>query len=201
MPPERSFADLMGRLRAGDEDAAAQIFHRVAPQLIALARSRLSPRVRQKVDPEDVLQSVFRSFFTRHADGQLELEGWDSLWGLLTVITLRKCGKQYEHFCAGRRDIHREAAASPSPDGSATGWELAGRDPMPVAAVLLAELVEQLMRPLGRRDRDILSLRLQGYQVVEISSQVGCTERTVQRVLGRIRERLEGLHDEPAGPP
>ena len=60
-----------------------------------------------------------------------------------------------------------------------------------VAAAMLAELVEQLMTPLDERDRQVLTLRLQGHQIEEISSLVGCTERTVRRVLGRIKQRLQ----------
>ena len=48
--------------------------------LIGLARSHLGGVIRQKVDPEDVVQSVFRSFFQRNAQGNWNLDDWDSLW-------------------------------------------------------------------------------------------------------------------------
>jgi RNA polymerase sigma-70 factor (ECF subfamily) len=80
MPTDDSFADLMGRLRSGDEDAATQVVRRFTHRLIALARSQLDGRVRQKIDPEDVLQSVYQSFFARHAQGQLSFGGWDPAW-------------------------------------------------------------------------------------------------------------------------
>ena len=41
---------------------------------------------------EDVMASVFKSFFRRHAEAPFDLSSWDSLWSLLTLITLRKCG-------------------------------------------------------------------------------------------------------------
>src|SRR5437016_14196174 len=99
-PPDDSFDDVMARLRAGDEAAAAAIFDRFARRLIALARARLDRLVSSKVDPEDVLQSAFRSFFLRHAEGRWDLIGWDGLWGLLARITVRKCGRRIEHFRA-----------------------------------------------------------------------------------------------------
>ncbi len=110
MTAEPSFDDLMARLRAGDQAAASQLFHRFACRLIGLARGRLDALVRQKVDPEDVVQSVFKSFFLRHASGQWDLGGWDGLWALLTVLTVRKCGRHAVHYRAGRRDVRREAS-------------------------------------------------------------------------------------------
>src|SRR5207249_524909 len=91
MDPHDSFARLMARLRAGDDGAAAAVFQRFARQLIARARAHLDARLRPKLDPEDVVQSVYRSFFNRYGAGQFELGTWNDLWGLLTVITLRKC--------------------------------------------------------------------------------------------------------------
>ena len=125
MSPEPAFDALMERLRRGERQAAEEIFHRFARRLIGLARSRLEPAIRQKVDPEDVMASVFKSFFLRHAGGQFELDDWDGLWSLLTVITLRKCGHKVEHFRAARRDVKREVHAPDTADDS-SAW-LGGR--------------------------------------------------------------------------
>lgn len=92
MSDSPSFADLMTRLRAGDPGAAEEIFRRFANRLVSLARQRLDALVLRKLDPEDVLQSALNSFFRAHAQGRVDVRDWDSLWGLLAVITLRKCG-------------------------------------------------------------------------------------------------------------
>jgi RNA polymerase sigma-70 factor (ECF subfamily) len=184
----------MARLRAGDEDAAAQIFHRFAGRLIALARSRLDGVVRKKIDPEDVVQSVYQSFFVRFADGQFALEGWDSLWAVLTVLTVRKCGHHVEHFRAARRDVYRELTPPPLSDDSHASWQAVAREPTPEEALVLTELVQELMRTLERRNRDIVSLGLQGNKPSQIAHQLGCTERTVQRVLHRVKQWLEKHH-------
>jgi RNA polymerase sigma-70 factor (ECF subfamily) len=191
MSQDRPFDELMARLRAGDDRAAAQVFHRFAHRLIALAQSRLDRAIRQKVDPEDVLQSVFQSFFRRHAEGQFELENWESLWSLLTVFTLRKCGHRVEHFRAARRDVRRETEPVTPPDESTASWVALARDPLPAEAAMLTETVEELLRGLGERDRHIVVLSLQGRTVPEISAQVGYAERTVQRVLELVKKWLE----------
>jgi RNA polymerase sigma-70 factor (ECF subfamily) len=189
MSPDESFAELMARLRAGDEEAAARVFRQFTRRLIGLARARLAPIVRQKVDPEDVLQSAYRSFFRRHAHGEFDLDGWDELWGLLTRITLRKCLDQVEHFQAARRDVRREAAR-PLVTRCADPWQGLAREPTPPEAVLLTEAVEELLRGLSGRDREIVSLRLQGYTIAEISERLGRPERTIYRVLATVKHHL-----------
>jgi RNA polymerase sigma-70 factor (ECF subfamily) len=192
-----SFDDLMARLLKGDEDAADQIFKRYAHRLIGLARSHLGGVIRQKVDPEDVVQSVFRSFFQRNAEGNWNLDDWDSLWSMLTVITVRKCGHRIGHFRAMRRDIRREVAASVKEDSSSSsGWEAIARDPTPEDAARLSETIEQLMLELDERDRPILSLSLQGYSIPEISDQISRTERPVYRAMERIKRRLLEMRGE-----
>jgi RNA polymerase sigma-70 factor (ECF subfamily) len=197
MPGDGSFEDLMARLRSGDDAAAAAVFDRFAQRLLALARRRLDRLLRPKVDPEDVLQSVYRSFFRRHAEGQYDLESWDGLWGMLTVITLRKCGRSARRFRSACRDVQREVSLPP-PGTDAAGFEAGGREPTPSEAARLTETLEQVMRDLTPRERVILVLSLQGYSSSEISDQVGRTERTVQRVLERVRRRLEQMNAEYA---
>jgi RNA polymerase sigma-70 factor (ECF subfamily) len=196
MSPDPSFADLMARLRQGDEAAAAAIFSRFAQRLIALARRRLDGRVRSKEDPEDIVESVFKTFFRRHAQEPFTLDSWDNLWSLLTVIALRKCGYRTRYFRAACRDVQREAGPLPDSADSDASWEAIAHEPTPAEAAELTDTVEQLMRELDPRDRPILSLTLQGYTVPEIAAQIQRAERTVYRALERIRKRLVQLRAE-----
>src|SRR5438105_1988757 len=77
--------------KPAEGDVARAVFERFTRRLIGLARSQLDVRLQYKVDPEDVVQSAYKSFFLRYGEGALATEGWDGLWGMLTVITLRKC--------------------------------------------------------------------------------------------------------------
>lgn len=192
MDANGSFDQVMARLQAGDPAAASHIFHRFAHRLLALARVRLDGRLRQKMDPEDVLQSVFQSFFSRQADGQFDLANWESLWGMLTAITVRKCGRRINYFRAARRNLQREVA-QPAGDNVYAGWDALAGEPTPSEAAMLTETLEQLMRQLDDQQRRILSLSLQGCTTRQISGQVGCTERTARRVLERIRKQLHDL--------
>jgi RNA polymerase sigma factor (sigma-70 family) len=192
-----SFADFLTRLQAGDDAAAQELFGRFTHQLIALARHRIGAGLRHKVDPEDVVQSAYKSFFLRYGEGNLEAVNWNSLWGLLTLITVRKCAERVAYHRAERRDAAREVAA-PRGEDAAPAPEPFGREPTPLEAAVMGETVEQLLAGLNKDDRPVLELSLQGYTTQEVSERLGRAERTVRLVRERVRHRLERMHRDNA---
>ena len=52
---------------------------------------------------------------------------------------------------------------------------------------MLTDTLEYLLRGLDKRERHVVTLRLQGCSVPEISIEVQRTERTVHRVLAQVR--------------
>lgn len=187
-----SFADFVKRLRAGDDDASRQLFERFARQLIAMARRRFDGPLKHKVDPEDIVQSAYKSFFLRHADGKVVVGNWNSLWGLLTIITVRKCSERVAYHRAKQRDAAREVV----PTGSSPAIEGLSREPTPDEAAELAETVTRLMDSLDATERPVLELSLQGYSTREISEQLNRAERTVRLLRERVRKRLERMQQE-----
>jgi RNA polymerase sigma-70 factor (ECF subfamily) len=197
MGPHDTFAALAVQLRAGDQGAASEVFRRFTGRLIALAHAELDVRLRRKVDPEDVIQSVYRTFFTRYRAGQFDLVTWDSLWGLLALITVRKCLSRAEYYLARRRTVAGEAEVAIRDDGAAPGSsEPIDREPTPLEASILADTIEQMMRGLGSDDRAIIELTLQGYTSPEIAARLGRAERTVRRVRGHVKRRLRRMQAE-----
>jgi RNA polymerase sigma-70 factor (ECF subfamily) len=194
MSADHSFERLMDRLRAGDDDAARRVFARFAGRLIGLAHRRLDRKVRPRVGAEDVVQSVFKSFFRRYANAGYDLDGWDGLWGLLVCITLRKCASANRRFHGPRRDVQREGGA-PADGAGDDGWEALSREPTAEEAAVLAETLDQLLGGLQERERQVCRLRLQGCTGPEISDRVGLTEYTVKGILTKVRKRLQGLRD------
>jgi RNA polymerase sigma-70 factor (ECF subfamily) len=180
-----AFPDVAARLRARDPEAAADVVHRFARRLAALARRRLHAAVRQRLDPEDVVQSAFRTFFRRHAVGQFELDGWDDLWRLLACITARKCARK---AVRALRELSDETALAARAD----------HRPTPDESVSLADTLEHLLSGLSAQEHEILVQRLQGFSSSEVSQRLGCTERKVQRLVERLRERLQRLYAQKA---
>jgi DNA-directed RNA polymerase specialized sigma24 family protein len=196
VPDDDSFSYLLERLRRRDNAAAAQVFDRFAERLVALARSRLDARLRQRLDPEDVLQSVLRTFFVRLADGQFSLRDWDSLWGLLVCITVRKCAKAHERNTAAGRDVYRETAlAAAGGTESGPSWDFLDRGPGPSEGALLDEAIEEALREFNEGEIQIVLLSLQGETPAAVKERGRCSLSKVYRVLDRFRQRLERLRD------
>jgi RNA polymerase sigma-70 factor (ECF subfamily) len=193
-----SFDRLMNRLREGDGDAAEAVVQRLSSRLNRVARTHLETWVRRKVDPEDIIQSVFRSFFTRCEAGRFDLASWDELWGLLVVIAARKCVNSAEFFGAKCRNATAETAFLSWVDGVGQGERYPAVDPgpSPFEVAALRETVEQLLEGLDGEDRAAVELSLQGYTTREISERLGLAERTVRRLRERLRHRLERMQAE-----
>jgi RNA polymerase sigma-70 factor (ECF subfamily) len=155
--------------------------------LIRLARARLGRSIAGKEDAEDVVQSVYRSFFRRYGEGDFHVEDWSDVWALLATIATRKCSSRRKYYQAGCRDARREMPM--------TSCEAASSEPTAEEAAMLSETVDRLLDGLGEPERSIVLLSLQGYSAVEISPVVVRSERTVQRVRERVRSQLERWKD------
>jgi RNA polymerase sigma-70 factor, ECF subfamily len=195
MPPTESFRGLIDQLQSGDDAAATEVFNRFGRRILGLARRQLHSSLRSKVDPEDVLQSVFRSFFDRQRAGRFDIENWDNLWGILMVMTLRKCRRRIQYHRAERRDAQREMRWDEDLEADGDPG-LFARDPTPSEAAMLIELVGGLMRRLPEEDRAILTLHLQGHTIAEIKARTGRAMRTIRRILERIRKQVRAIRAE-----
>jgi RNA polymerase sigma factor (sigma-70 family) len=183
--------NLVERWRQGDQAAAQALFELYVARLVAVVGDRLSRRFVRHVDPDDVVQSAFRSFFVGARDGRFDFERDGDLWRLLVAVALNKLRMSVRRYSTQKRSADREESV-PSLDALCTEHlEVFAREPTPVEAVALADEVETLMGRLSDRERQILEMRLQGFNLEEIALETGRSERTVRRVIDKVREFLE----------
>src|SRR5438309_59897 len=106
MSEAASFGELIGRVRAGDARAAAEVVERYEPTLRRAVRLRLrrDPRLCRLLDSVDVCQSVLASFFVRAALGQYDLSTPEHLVKLLAAIARNKVINQAKKQRAARHD-------------------------------------------------------------------------------------------------
>jgi len=190
---DASAAELLARLERDDPQAAAELFRRYTERLIALAQSRLSAPLAQRIDPEDVVQSAYRSFFAAARAGRFDLQHGGDLWQLLVVITLHKLRRQVRRNSAGKRAVAREVSFDAARLDPELACALLTQEPSPIEAVALTEELERLLRDLDPVQQRMLELRLQGYHLDEIAAQTERSERTVRRVLEKLKQQLEGM--------
>ncbi len=204
MDSQGSITRLIEQLRSDDptvRDAAArQVWDRYVPALLDLARNHLDHRLLQREDEEDVLQSMYASFCLRQRRGSFELAGRNDLWKLLVTVTLRKARNTARRHRQEARDYRRELAPPGSPESDSAELVVEMMDasaPTPEDAAALNEALERRLRALGDPVlRQIALRKLEGYSNKEIAHELDdCTERTIERKLGRIRARWARYDD------
>ena len=191
---EPTSKELLCRHQHGDPDAAAVIFERYLARLLALVRSRLGEKLRSRMDPDDVVQSAYRSFFVRASKGEFELANAGDLWRLLSKITMNKLHRQFERHTAAKRSIGSEERRESTLTGRTGGSNV-------VDVIAVSEQFSRIVGVLQAEEQFVLLATLQGSDVTEIAKELGKSERTVRRLLAQSRQRFEKeLVPEPSVP-
>jgi len=87
----QQFAEMLEKVRDGDEQATTILWERYFQPLVRLAGTRLPKNLRRTGDEEDIALSAFHSFVAGVRRDQFpDLAGPDNLWGLLITLTSRK---------------------------------------------------------------------------------------------------------------
>lgn len=183
--PEPSDGSLLRRFRSGEQDAATRLYLRYAQRLHGLATAQTGQDLKSRIDPEEIVQSVFRTFFRRAKDGHYDVPDGEELWKLFLVIGLHKIRDAAAFHRALKRSAGRTESLS-VPEASA---EPASPDEM--AETTLRLVIDELMLNLTESQKQIVMLRLDGLQVDEIAERTERSRRTVERTLQKFRELLE----------
>jgi RNA polymerase sigma-70 factor (ECF subfamily) len=189
------FADLLSRIRAGDEQAARDFVGAYEPYIRRVVRFRMADaRLNRAVDSVDICQSVLASFFLRAAAGQYDLDDPRQLLALLASMARNKLAHQVRKENAQRRDARRNVGLDDAP--------LPATAPTPSRVAAGKELLESLRRHLTDEERRVADLRGQGLGWPEIAAQLGGTPDGRRMLLTRALDRVSrelGLED--AAPP
>jgi RNA polymerase sigma-70 factor, ECF subfamily len=183
-PSDRS---LLQRIRHGNQDAASVLYYRYAHRLRALVQAKRSSDLASRVDHEDIVQSVFKSFFRGVSRGSYDVPAGEELWHLFLVITLNKVRAKGVFHRAAKRDV-RLTVGDDEIDGSSIGLK-SNHD----AYLLLKMAVEEALDRLPAQHKLVTQLRMEGDDVAEIARKTGRSKRSVERILQECREKLSYL--------
>jgi len=187
---DRSDGSLLRLYRHGDQDAARVLYLRYAGRLRALARSRTSQDLAGRVDDDDIVQSVFRSFFRGVQHGAYDVPAGEEIWNLFLIITLNKIRAKGGHHRAAKRDVRLTIGG----DGIDRAPDPLSSDAQAVA--LLTMSVGEALDRLPEQHGQAVRLRMEGYEVSEIAKRTGRSKRSVERLLQESRVRLGALLDD-----
>lgn len=178
---------LFDRLLAGEEAACTEVFRAYNCRLIGLmiAKQNEDDSLRSKFDPEDVVQSAFKTFFRRARAGEFsDKEGGDfQLWNLLAVICKNKLNDRRKWFHAQKRDANSEMALIDELQMALS------KEPTPDDVGSFEEMVRLVMDQLDDRGRLVFELWLARFSVAETALKIGnITNDMVKAARRKIRE-------------
>lgn len=198
---EQEWKSWCRQLADGDNQVAADFWNRYGERLHRLAQKHLTGRLRQRLGPEDVVQSACRTFFRRIQEGEFTFEDSDSLWRLLCAITLTKVRMKARFHLRQKRSVGQERSIDTSSgDRHIPAQQLEAREPTVNELLEFEEQLENLLNGLDVEEQQLTELKLQQFTNHEIAQRMSCSERTVRRILKRVQSRLrQTLEEEPPG--
>ncbi len=180
-------------VKAGDSAAATCIWQHYFDRLVRSVRARLQGQNRAVSDEEDIVLSVFDSFYNAAQEGRFpDLADRDDLWQLLMRMAARKVIDKRRHDRRHRRGGDERIESLDQSIDDAKIIEVIGNEPSPEMVLMMHESVEQFFSHLGVGQlRDLAGAKLEGYTNAEIATRLGCSERTIERRLNLIREKCK----------
>lgn len=176
----------LARFQSAEPGYETEVVERYTLRLLELARRQLPERVRRRVDPEDIVQSVYRSFFRRLNDGQFNFDDSHDIWRLLAAITFRKSKNAVKFHHRQRRDVRRDVSL---PQDDAGPGDPAFEEALGAEDVAtLYDCLERLLAGLPENYREIVVMRLESQPIEVIARRVKRSRRTVLRVLAHVYE-------------
>lgn len=180
-------------VKAGNSAAANQIWHHYFDRLVRAVRARLYGQNRAASDEEDIVLSVFDSFYNAAENGRFpDLSDRDDLWRLLLRMSARKVVDKRRHDMRQRRggSVKHVSLSGGGEDGVLI--EAIGDEPSPEMVLMMQESVESFFSHLGVGQlRELAGAKLEGYSNTELAQRFGCSERTIERRLHLIREKCQ----------
>lgn len=189
MPDENDVSHWIDQVKEGDSYAATELWHLYFDRLVRRVHNHLRGRNRGVSDEEDIVVSVFESFYRAAEQGRFpELSDRDDLWRLLLKMSARKVIDKRRHDERKRRGAGERPVSLDGGDDAAV-IEVIGDEPTPEMVLSMAESLDRLLSHLGDGQlREIAIGKMEGFSNAELADRLNCSERTIERRLHLIRE-------------
>ncbi len=185
-------AELMLRVRAGDQQSFAKLFDRYARSVVNFAYRYVGDRARAEELAQDIFLKVFDNASTY--EPKAKFKTW--LFRIAAnhcLNELRRGVYRAGHASIDERDDEERPVTLRSPEGAGPDAALAGRD--------LERALNEALLALPERERAAFSMcRFEGMAYKDIAEALGTTEAAVKSLIHRatvaVARRLEPATDE-----
>lgn len=184
----------------GNPQALGELMQAKRDKLLKIIRFRINPRLRSRLDEEDVLQEALVEATTRFPTYAENPEMPFFLW--LRFIAVQKVMQLHrKHLGVQARDASREISifAQPQPHASSAilAAHLMGKHTSPSIAAMRAELalkVERALNSMNDVDREILALRrFEGLKNGEVAELLNISKTAASNRYVRALERMHRI--------
>jgi RNA polymerase sigma factor (sigma-70 family) len=187
------FPDLIHRVRAGDEQATAELCRQFEPFVRRFVRFRMLlhrnvERLRRMLDSSDICQSVLISLCEGLRDGRFDLSSSEQLEKVLCTMARLKIATQ-----ARKPVVTRRMLSNKQLDDSRSG--LVDLAPGPEREAAGRDLLEAVMKRFSNDEFQLLVLRDHGQSWAEIAAERGGNAEALRKKLERAVKHVRGQFD------
>jgi RNA polymerase sigma-70 factor (ECF subfamily) len=199
---EAGIAELLAKVRAGDQQALAVLFACHRERLRRMVQLRLDHRLAGRVSPSDVLQEAYIDALKR-VEHYFEKPD-QSFFGWLRLVVGQRLADVHREHLAQKRDAGQEVPihrGGPGADSACLAACLLGSGTSPSNAAARTESfgrLEDALNQMDPLDREVLALRhfeeLGNAEAAEILGiQPAAASKRYVRALARLKQILETL--------
>ncbi len=195
MDSNNEFDLLLSAARSGDVDAVEKLVAQYEPELRIVARLRLGSALRPHLDSIDLVQSVHRSLLVGLRADRFDISSPEKLIALALTIVRRKVAKHWRHLKRQQRLSGGDGGADALVE---TLLALKSPESTVSASNELRDHLQRMMLELDPIEKQLISLRIEGFSTVEIAKELGLDPDVLRVKLSRVRKRLreKGFEEE-----
>jgi DNA-directed RNA polymerase specialized sigma24 family protein len=185
-----TFQVLIDQAQRGDQTAVHDLMSQFEPNVLHSARALLvGLRYRLPIEPSDICQTVFCSFFVKLLQGRLKLDQAEDMLKLLSIMTRNLVYDEIRKQRTHRRGARQEAESDGTHDVLS---EVAARGGTPSYIVACHELISEIRRRLDEDEIRLLDWRIAGGNWAELAATMNCGADALRKRLDRALARVLG---------